>query len=40
MKVYHKRKGLNIKRKKSDIVVKEVNSALAWVLDFKRDKEV
>jgi len=37
---HQKRKGLNIKRKKSDIVVKEVNSALAWSLDFKKDNEV
>ena len=35
MKVYHKRKGLNIKRKKSDIVVEVVNASLCFELDFK-----
>ena len=34
-----KRKGLNVKRKKSDIVVEVVTVALAWELDFKEEKE-
>mgnify|MGYP007066216141 FL=1 len=39
MRLYLKRKGLIVKRKNSDIVVKLVNAGLAWDLDFNENKE-